>query len=56
MKMIAEYLEKAVNFERMASHERDGKLKADLLAQAASYQELAIERAEREGLPFPPSK
>jgi hypothetical protein len=38
MKMIAEYLEKAIHFERMADQESDAKLKAELLAQAKSYK------------------
>ena len=53
MKMIVEYLDKAMRFERMASEENDGELKAALLAQATSYRKLATERAEREGLPIP---
>ena len=35
MKMLAEYLEKAIAFERMAADENDTKLKADLEKQAA---------------------
>jgi hypothetical protein len=35
MKMLAEYLEKAINFELMAAEEKDERLKASLLAQAA---------------------
>jgi hypothetical protein len=54
MKMIAEYMEKAVNFERMAAAEKDAKLRAELEAQAKAYRKLAKERAEREGLPLPP--
>jgi hypothetical protein len=54
MKMIAEYLDKAINFERMASEEKNGELKTALLAQATSYRKLAAERAERQGLPLPP--
>lgn len=50
MRMIAEYLEKAVNFEQMAARETDPKLKADLLAQAAAYRKLAAERALRDPL------
>ena len=30
MKMLAEYLEKAIIFERMAAEEKDAKLKATL--------------------------
>ena len=35
MRMVAEYLEKAVNFEALAAQETDAKLKAELLAQAS---------------------
>jgi len=36
MKMLAEYLEKAITFERMAVDEKDAKLKADLEKQAVA--------------------
>jgi hypothetical protein len=45
MKMLAEYLEKAIAFERMAADEKDAKLKADLEKQAAAYRKLAVQRA-----------
>jgi hypothetical protein len=51
MKMVAEYLEKAINFEQMAVAEKDPKLKADLLEQANAYRKLAAEHALREGKP-----
>jgi hypothetical protein len=47
MKMLAEYLEKAINFELMAAEEKDERLKASLLAQAAAYRRLAAKRAAR---------
>jgi len=47
MKLIAEYLEKAIDFERMAITEKDSALKASLLKQAAAYRKLAHERAVR---------
>jgi hypothetical protein len=50
MKMVAEYLEKALHFEQMAAFEKDPKLKADLLAQAKSYRQLAADRALRQPL------
>jgi hypothetical protein len=50
MRMVAEYLEKAVNFETLAAQETDPKLKAELLAQAKAYRKLAAERAVREGM------
>ena len=55
MRMVAEYLEKAVNFEALAAQETDAKLKAELLAQAKAYRKLAVERAVREGMGNPPS-
>jgi hypothetical protein len=45
MKMVAEYLEKALNFEQLAVAEKDPKLKADFERQAAAYRKLAAERA-----------
>lgn len=45
MKMVAEYLEKALNFELMAGNEADPNLKTNLLKQAAAYRKLAAERA-----------
>ena len=47
MKMLAEYLEKAISFERMASQEDDPKLRADLEKQALAYRQLATERAQQ---------
>ena len=56
MKMVAEYLEKAINFEQMAVAEKDPKLKADLLEQANAYRKLAAEHALRDPLmPSPQS-
>ena len=55
MKMVAEYVEKALNFERLAAEETNPELKAQLEAQAASYRKLAVERARRENLPYPPN-
>jgi hypothetical protein len=40
MKMLAEYLERAINFELMAAEE-------SLLAQAAAYRRLATKQAAR---------
>jgi hypothetical protein len=56
VKMIAEYLEHALQFEGMAQGETDLALKEQLLQQAAAYRKLAAERAERLGLPQPPAK
>lgn len=54
MKLLTEYLERAVNLERLAADERDPLFKAQLLDQAAAYRKLAAKRAEELGLP-PPS-
>jgi hypothetical protein len=54
VKMIAEYLEHALQFERMAAEENDTKLKADLEKQAKAYRKLAGDRASKLGLASPP--
>jgi len=54
VKMIAEYLEHALQFERMAKDETDAALKKSLLNQAEAYRKLARERAQRLGLQMPP--
>jgi hypothetical protein len=58
MKMIAEYLENAIRFDRMAAEaaeEPNPKLRADFEKQAAAYRKLAAERADKLGLPAPPT-
>jgi len=55
VKMIAEYLEHALQFERMAADEKNPELKAQLERQAAAYRKLAAERAKKLGLQPPPS-
>ena len=55
MKMVAEYLEKALHFEQMAEFEKDPKLKASLLAQGKAYRKLAADRALKEPLVPPQS-
>ena len=47
MKMLAAYLEKATDFERMAAEETNAEHKATLLAMTAVYRKLADERAAR---------
>lgn len=54
MRMIAEYLDKALDFERLAAAESDAPLKTRLLAQAMAYRKLAADRAKKQGVPFPP--
>lgn len=50
MKMVAEYLEKAIHFEHMASMEAEPQAKAVLMAQAVAYRKLAAERAMKDPL------
>jgi hypothetical protein len=45
MKMLAEYVETAINLERMATVEKDANLKANLEKLAAAYRRLAAEKA-----------
>ena len=57
MKIIAEYLDKALDFERLAIAENNPELKASLLKQAQAYRKLAADRALKEKLtPFPPQR
>lgn len=52
MKMIAEYLERAHQFERLAAETNDPVLKANLEKQAEAYHKLAAKRAEQVGIPL----
>ena len=54
MKLLTEYLERAISPEAMAANEPDSTFKTQLLDQAAAYRKLAAKRAEEYGLP-PPS-
>jgi hypothetical protein len=54
MKLLTEYLERAVNLESLAADEQDANFKNELLNQAAAYRRLAAKRAQQYGLP-PPS-
>jgi hypothetical protein len=53
MKLVTEYLEQAVHFERMAEQEPDEELKAKLLEQANAYFKLAEKQARELGLSPP---
>ena len=55
MKMVAEYLEHALNFERMAAAENDPQLKANFETHAAAYRKLATARAKELGMEAPRS-
>lgn len=45
-----EYLERAVQLEKLAADETDPKFKAQLLKQAESYRKLAHKQAEKQQL------
>jgi hypothetical protein len=53
MKMLTEYLERALEFERHAASEKNEAFKAELLKQATAYRKMAAKRAEQYGLPMP---
>jgi hypothetical protein len=55
MKMLTEYLERALEFEALAENEANEAFKAELLKQASAYRKLAGKRAEQYGLPSPSS-
>jgi hypothetical protein len=54
MKVVAEYMANAAQFERLAKAENDPELKKRLLAQAAAYWKLADKRADQSNQPRPP--
>ena len=53
MKMLAEYLEHALNFERMAAEEKNPEIKAVFEKQAAAYRKLIADRCKQLGLNDP---
>ena len=53
MKMVAEYLEHALNFERMAAGETNSQIKTVFEQQAATYRKLAADRTKKYGLDDP---
>ena len=53
MKMLTEYLERALEFEQLAASEVNEAFKQQLLKQAAAYRKLAAKRAKEYGLPMP---
>jgi len=54
VKMIAEYLERALEFENIAAEATDAILKEALIDQALAYRRLATERAQKLRVPIPP--
>jgi hypothetical protein len=53
MKLLTEYLEHALTFERMAAEETNPDVRKKFEGQAAAYPKLATERAAKLGLPAP---
>ena len=53
MRMVAEYLEHAMQFEHMAAEAANEELKARLLDQARTYRRLADQRARRAPIKMP---
>ena len=53
MKLLTEYLERAVSLEELAAGEPDSLFKEQLLSQALVYRKLAAKRAAELGLPAP---
>ena len=51
MKLVGEYLEEALKFERMAAEATDARLKEALQSQADAYRKLADKRAADLNLP-----
>jgi hypothetical protein len=53
MKMIAEYLDHALDFERMAAQENNPEIRAVFEKQAVTYRQLAADRTKKLGLDDP---
>jgi hypothetical protein len=53
MRLLTEYLEHALSFERMAAQETNPKVRAQFEKRASAYRKLAAERAARFGLSAP---
>lgn len=56
MKLIAEYLEHALQFVRFADLEDNPELKADLQKRAAAYRKLAADLSKKLDLNPPPER
>jgi hypothetical protein len=54
MRMVADYLELALQFERLAAAEKVPEIKAAFEEQAAAYHNLAAKRAKKVGMPESP--
>jgi hypothetical protein len=55
MKLIADYLENARHFERLAAAEKESAARKQLQDQAQAYYKLAVKRAKALNVP-PPDK
>lgn len=53
MKLLTEYLERAIQLENLARSETDSNFRNQLLKQADAYRKLAAKRAKDYGLPAP---
>jgi hypothetical protein len=53
MKLLADYLDRATQFEKLAAEESNPELKRQFEHQAKSYRGLAAKRAQELGLPLP---
>jgi hypothetical protein len=53
MKLLAEYVEHALSFDRMAAQENNREVRAQFEKQAEAYRKLTAERAARYGLSDP---
>jgi hypothetical protein len=54
MRLLIDYLERAVQLEALLADERNPEFRAQLLSQANAYRKLASKHARQHGLP-PPS-
>lgn len=54
VKLVADYLEDARQFERLAAAEKNVDAKKQLQDQAEAYYKLAVKRAKALNLPVPP--
>jgi hypothetical protein len=53
VKLLTEYIERAVQFGELAKTEADPAFRSQLLKQAAAYRKLAAQRAQKYGLRAP---
>ena len=56
MKMVAEYVEHALELEQLAAREENVQPKIKLETQAVAYRKLATDRAKKSGLNSPTGK